>query len=91
MVGTTRLELATSPTPIPETTQSDNLAKPIYTLTTRRNAFWTRNGPIDGPTLVAHAIDSVARTATSKGPHLALGGWSRDRQYSGDGARAYSL
>ena len=56
MVGTTRFELATSPTPILETTQSEQLSK-IYQYfkereTTRRNAYWTRNGPIDGPTLV---------------------------------------
>ena|ERR1700722_14313 len=67
MVGTTRFELATSPTPILETTQSEQLSK-IYQYvrereTTQRNAYWTRNGPIDGPTL-AHAIDNAARTAT---------------------------
>jgi hypothetical protein len=64
MVGTTRFELATSPTPILETTQSEQLSE-IYQCarereTTRRNAYWTRNGPTVGPTL-AHAIDNAAR------------------------------
>jgi hypothetical protein len=70
MVGTTRFELATSPTPILETTQSEQLSETYQHVrqrkTTRRNAYWTRNGPIDGPTL-AHAIDNAARTATSEG------------------------
>jgi hypothetical protein len=56
MVGTTRFELATSPTPILETTQSEQLSYIHQYIgerkTTRRNAYWTRNGPIDGPTLV---------------------------------------
>ena len=56
MVGTTRFELATSPTPILETTQSEQLSETYQYVkereTTRRNAYWTRNGPIDGPTLV---------------------------------------
>jgi hypothetical protein len=46
----------------------------------QRNAYWARNGPTVGPTL-AHATDSAARTATSKGPNSALGGWSGDTQY----------
>jgi len=74
MVGTTRFELATSPTPILETTQSERLSKIHQYVrereTTRRNAYWTRNGPTVGPTL-AYAIDNVARKATSKGPHSA--------------------
>jgi hypothetical protein len=75
MVGTTRFELATSPTPILETTQSEQLGE-IYQYvrereTTRRNAYWTRNGPTVGPTL-AHAIHNAARTATSKGPHYGI-------------------
>jgi hypothetical protein len=84
MVGTTRFELATSPTPILETTQSEQLSETHQYVrerkTIRRNAYWTRNGPTVGPTL-AHAIDNAARTATSKGPNSALGGWSRDTQY----------
>jgi hypothetical protein len=56
MVGTTRFELATSPTPILERRNLNNLAKPINIVrereTTRRNAYWTRNGPTVGPTLV---------------------------------------
>ena len=49
MVGTTRFELATSPTPILETTQSEQLSYIHQYIgerkTTRRNAYWTRNGP----------------------------------------------
>jgi len=75
MVGTTRFELATSPTPILETTQSEQLSQIHQYVrereTTRRNAYWTRNGPTVGP-MLAHAIDNAARTATSKGAHLAL-------------------
>jgi hypothetical protein len=59
MVGTTRFELATSPTPILETTQSEQLSYIHQCVrerkTIRRNAYWTRNGPTVGPTL-AHAI-----------------------------------
>ena len=91
MVGTTRFELATSPTPILETTQSEQLSQIHQYVrereTTRRNAYWTRNGPTVGP-MLAHAIDNAARTATSKGPHSAFGGWSRDTQYCGEGARS---
>jgi hypothetical protein len=68
MVGTTRFELATSPTPILETTQSEQLSDMYQYVrereTTRRNAYWTRNGPTVGPTLV-YAIKNAARTATS--------------------------
>jgi hypothetical protein len=74
MVGTTIFELATSPTPILETTQSEQLSYIHQYIgerkTTRRNAYWTRNGPINGPAL-AHAIDNAARTATSKAPNSA--------------------
>jgi hypothetical protein len=56
MVGTTRFELATSPTPILETTQSESLSETHQYVserkTIRSNPYWTRNGPIDGPTLV---------------------------------------
>jgi hypothetical protein len=56
MVGTTRFELATSSTPILETTQSEQLSYIHQYIgerkATRHNAYWTRNGPIDGPTLV---------------------------------------
>jgi len=87
MVGTTRFELATSPTPILETTQSEQLSK-IYQYvrereTTQRNAYWTRNGPIDGPTL-AHAFDNAARTATSKGPHSLVGKGQGDDPLGGN-------
>jgi hypothetical protein len=56
MVGTTRFELATSPTPILENTQLEQLSETHQYVrdwkTIRRNAYWTRNGPADGPTLV---------------------------------------
>ena len=57
MVGTTRFELATSPTPILEITQSEQLGYAQRCInereTTRRNAYWTLIGPAYGPTLEA--------------------------------------
>jgi hypothetical protein len=55
LVGTTRFELATSPTPILDLTQSEQLSG-IYQCVrererTRHNAYWTHIGPTNGPTL----------------------------------------
>jgi hypothetical protein len=69
MVGTTRFELATSPTPILELTQFEQLSHANNSVrereTTRRNAYWPLIGPTDGPTL--DAISNAVRTATSNG------------------------
>ena len=70
MVGTTRFELATSPTPILETTQSEQLSETHQYVrerkTIRRNAYWTRNGPAVGPRFSHPGYASnAARTATS--------------------------
>src|SRR5260370_27685620 len=70
MVGTARFELASSPTPFVGFTRSEQLSAIGQYVrqreTTRRNAYWTRNGPTIGPTLV-YAIKNAARTATSEG------------------------
>jgi hypothetical protein len=55
LVGTTRFELATSPTPILDLTQSEQLGATYQCVrereSTRHNAYWTRIGPTNGPTL----------------------------------------
>ena len=64
MVGTTRFELATSPTPILETTQSEQLSETHQYVrerkTIQRNAYWTHRWTHAGV-----RDTNAARTATS--------------------------
>ena len=71
MVGTTRFELATSPTPISKSTQHQQLSYIHQCVrereTTRRNAYWTLIGPTVGPRF--HYLDSHRERGTNGKQH----------------------